>query len=109
MSWVTRNLRQTVTRWTPSGARDLYGNQSWTRSTLKGRWEDTQVKTVDSQGNELISNAVVYLDSDVATGDYLFLGNSTDSTPPSTAREVKNFSKIPSLRLDTYERKAVLR
>lgn len=109
MSWITRSLKQTITRWTPSGAPDMYGNTSWTISYVKGRWEDTQIKTVDTNGVDFISNAVVYLASDVITGDFLALGTFSTPTPYSTAREVKNVSKIPSIRGNVIERKAVMK
>lgn len=108
MSWTNRNLRQTITKWT-AGATDIYGNPTWSSPvTLKGRWEDKQVKTVDFQGNEIISNAIVYVGEDLLLGDYIYLGTSTASSPPAAAREVRNFSKSPSLDTTKYIRKAIL-
>jgi len=108
MGWLERNLKQTITRWA-AGSMDVYGNPTWTRTVIRGRWEDRQEKVVDGQGNELISNSIVFLNSDVEIGDYLYLGLDTSAVPPSGAREVKNFSKIPSIRFDQWERKAVLK
>ena len=108
MSWVTRNLTSIITTWTIA-SRDGYGKPTWTKGSAKGRWEQRQEKAVDPQGNEFLSNAVVFLDTDVTTGDYLYQGTSTESSPPSTAREVKAFTKIPDIRGVLFERKAILK
>lgn len=108
MSFTTRNLYADITIWTIA-SKDGHGKPTWTTSYAKGRWETKQEKTVDAQGNDLISNAVVFLDTDVSTGSYLYEGISTDTSPPSTAREVKNFSKIPNIRGTQFERKAILK
>lgn len=108
MGFPTRNLTSDITIFTIA-SKDIYGKPTWTTSTAKGRWEYKQEKTIDAQGNDFMSNAVVYLDTDVTTGSYLYEGISTDSSPPSTAREVKNFSKIPGIRGTYYERKAILK
>ena len=108
MGWVNRNLKQTITVFS-AGTKDLYGNPTWSVSTVKGRWEDKQTKTVDSNGDELISNAEVFLDTDVSVGDYLYLGTTASTSPPATSREVKNFSKTPDIRVTQYIRKAFLK
>jgi hypothetical protein len=108
MSWLTRNLRQTVTRWI-AGSYDAYGNPTFTKSIIKGRWEDIQTKVVDSLGNEVVVKSVVYLTSPVTPGDYLLLGSSSSITPPAEAREVVTFSKIPDIRNRAYELKATLK
>lgn len=107
MSFINRNLLQDVTVWT-AGATDVFGNPSFTVRTIKGRWEDKQIKAINFQGDEIISSSVVYVDSDVGPGDYVMLGVSVASTPPSAAKEVKGFNKSPSLKVNLYQRKAVL-
>ena len=108
MGFHTRNFYQDATYWT-AGAKDLYGNPTWSSPvTVKCRWEDKQVKTIDFQGNEIISNSIVYLDVDLTLGDYLYNGISTDSSPPISAKEVRNFSKIPSLKGNAYQHKVIL-
>lgn len=108
MPWVTRNLRQTATRWTIA-SKDIYGKPTYTRSSVKCRWEDNMRKSVDTQGVEFISSAMVWLPIDISVGDYLFLGTSTATAPPDDAREVGNFGKIPNIKATQFERKAVLR
>jgi hypothetical protein len=108
MSFITRNLNQNITIWT-AGATDVYGTPTWSSpTTIKGRWEDKQIKTVDYQGNDIISNAIVYTEIDIALGDYVYLGISADTTPPTSAREVRNYSKIPDLKNKMYIRKIIL-
>jgi hypothetical protein len=108
MSFITRNLNQNITIWT-AGATDVYGTPTWSSpTTIKGRWEDKQIKTVDYQGNDIISNAIVYTEIDIALGDYVYLGISADTTPPTSAREVRNYSKIPDLKNKMYLRKIIL-
>lgn len=107
MSFVTRNLTSTITIWSVASV-DVYMNPTYTVSYAKGRWEDKQQKTVDSLGNEIISNAVVFIDRDVPIGSFLNNGLSTSLTPITTAREVRNFSKIPNITGRLFERKAIL-
>lgn len=107
MKLSQRNRNQIATRWTSSGT-DVYGNSSWTKSTIKVRWENKQQKSVDLQGNEFISNSIVYLGEDVNVGDYLYLGSSVADTPPTGSYEIKNFTKIPNIAATDYIRKAIL-
>lgn len=108
MSWISRNLKQTLTKWS-AGATDVYGNPTWSSPvTVKCRWEDKQIKTLDFQGNEIISNSVVYVGEDISFGDYVYLGVSTVSSPPAAAKEVRNFSKSPSINASSFERKVIL-
>ena len=110
MSYVTRNLKQNITYWSP-GVPDGYGGKTWgTPTTIKGRWEDRTEFIIDSQGRQIASLAVVFLVSDVELEGYLYNGTSTESDPTtvSGAREIRSFSKIPTLRFNAYERRAYL-
>jgi hypothetical protein len=108
MSFITHNLNQKITIWT-AGATDVYGTPTWSSpTTIKGRWEDKQVKTIDYQGNDIISDAIVYLDVDVSFGDYIYLGVSTATSPPAAAKEIRNYSKSPDLKNKKYIRKVIL-
>lgn len=110
MSFVTRNLKQDVTYWSPSSF-DQFGNQVWgTPAVIKGRWEDRTDLFIIETGEEVRSRARVYLNSDVVVGGYLFLGVSS-STDPGTvtgAREIRDFRKIPTITADLFERRALL-
>jgi len=104
----TRHLKQTATLWS-AGATDVYGNPTFSAPVaVPCRWEDKQTKALDFQGNEIISNSIVYVDRDYAMGDYLLLGVSVAATPPATAKEVRNFSKIPNLKATEFVRKVIL-
>lgn len=105
-----RDHPHTITRWTTT-SNGTGGYNYGTPSTLNGRWEDIQELTRNAQGDEILSKAEVYVESDVAIGDYLALGDQTATADPTTldnAHEVKQFNKIPDLRGNTYERKAIL-
>lgn len=108
MTWLTRNHHQTATLWSKSGT-DVYGNASFSSPTqIKCRWEEGTRQSIDADGNEITSQATVYLGQDVGVGDYLYLGTSAASTPPTGAYVVRNFFKMPSVKADKFERKAVL-
>jgi len=107
MKLSQRNRNQTATRWTSAGT-DIYGNSSWNSTSIKVRWEDTQIKTVDFQGNEFTSNAVIYTGEDIIVGDYLYLGSNVSTTPPTGAYEVKNFRKTPNLKATDFMRRAIV-
>lgn len=110
MSTLTRNLRQEITHWgiTPNG----FGGFDFTApALLKGRWEDRQVQFRDVKGNEEASNALVYLNTDVAIGDYVYLGDALLTADPTTLAlsfQVRQFNKIPDLRNIQMQRKAFL-
>jgi len=108
MAWTQRNLVDVITVWT-IGTKDIYGKPTWDSKLTKGRWEYKQEKTVDFLGNEFTSNATVFLLIDVQPGDYLQMGRSVGCVPDETAREVRNFSKIRSIRGNLFERKATLK
>lgn len=107
MKLSQRNRNQISTRWTPDTL-DIYGNATWISSSLKVRWEDKKEKTVDIEGNDIISNSIVYLGEDILIGDYLYLGSSASVSPPEGSFRVRNFSKTPNLASTDYIRKAIL-
>ena len=107
-NFIIRNLKQQAVIWTASGV-DSYGNPSYAAPVaIKVRWEERIERTLDSTGNEILSQAFVYMAIKYAPGDYLLLGVSTDTTPPSSAFEIKNFSSISNLRNTFSEHKATL-
>lgn len=113
MSYLTKNLPQSVTHWAKSGARDNYGNPTWDGPVvLNGRWEMKVEKILNTLGEEIIVQSTVFLDTDIAVGDYLMLGEfSSGEVNPlllPTAYEVKAFFKTPNLRGTEFERVAKL-
>lgn len=108
MSYITRNLTSTITVW-GQGSLDIYGNAAFsTPVAIKGRWEDRNDLFRDNTNNELVSKAVVYVDTDVSVGSFVYLGTSTASSPPPNSWEVKAFRKIPNLSGTESERKCYL-
>ena len=109
MSFLTKNLNQKITYWAETGTKDVYGNSTWVSPVLlNGRWEDVNDLFVDVDGNEVLSNAKVWLDTDVAVGGYLmnreFVGGETDPSIVVDARRIRKYSKIPNLRATAFER-----
>ncbi len=110
MSYITRNLRQDVTYWSP-GTNDGFGGRNFgSPVTVKGRWEEKVELFIDSSGNEVASIAKVYLGIDVENKGYLFLGTSTGADPISVSdsREIRSFRKTPNLKGNLFERLALL-
>lgn len=110
MSVIIKNLKQDVTYWSPSSF-DKFGNQIWAApSAIKGRWEDRTELFIQDTGEEVRSKALVYIDSDVEVGGYLFLGSSISADPSTVtgSREIVDFRKIPNLNADFFERRALL-
>jgi len=105
-----RNLKSIVTHWTttPDGTGGYtFGTPD---STFKGHWTERNELFRDVEGNEVVANAIVFLDKDITVGDYIFLGTSTVADPTTVvgAHQVRQFNKRPTLRVTAYERKAFL-
>ena len=109
-SYIKRNLKQTATYWSP-GTNDGFGGVSWGAPVeVKCRWEEKVQQFIDFSGNETVSNAIVYVDTDVETMGYLFEGTSasTDPTTLSAAKQIRLYNKTPSLKANIFERKVYL-
>ena len=106
-----RDHPQDITIWQP-GVNDGFGGFTFPAPTLiKGRWEQKQELFKDPNGEELMSEAIVYVDTDVAIGQYIAEGDQTavaDPTTLSDAHRIKQYTKIPDLRFNEFERKATL-
>ncbi len=109
MTAITRNLKQTVTHWT--WTQDGFGGATFGAPVgIRGRWEDKAIAFRDERGDEVTSDSIAYLVSDVAIGDYLVNAVSTAADPAtvSGARRVRQFHKTPNIRTSEYERKAMM-
>ena len=110
MNFIKRNLKQDATVWVASGT-DAYGNPSYAAPVnIKVRWESRIEKTLDSTGNEMLSQAYVYMPSKYTPGDYLFKGISAELTPAAVANsyEIRNGQEIPNLRNTFSEFRVIL-
>lgn len=114
-NYLTKNLKQTCLYWGNSVA-DGYGGYTFDDPIeIDCRWEDLQELFIDSTGNEAKSLAVVFLDRDVVSGEYLMLGDlddlSSSSAEPdqeSNAKQIRSFKKIPNIKGTDYLRKVWL-
>ena len=110
MTWTTENLREPVTYWAPSGV-DNFGDSSFaTPTTVKAKWEDRTEIFIDAEGREQRSKSVIYVDTDLLNGGYLFRGPSSTADPLSVtgAFMIKDFRKISDFEVETHERRAML-
>lgn len=104
----TRNMNQHATYW-PPGSNDGFGGTAYgTPTPLKCRWQNKQVLFRDTQGREVVSEAVVYVSVPLANGGRLALGAMTDPTPPETAKEIRAIQDSPNLRANAVLHKVVL-
>ena len=105
-SFISRLCVQTAVYWgTP--AEDGYGGKTFADPVeISCRWEDTLNVISDSQGNEVVAKAGIYVTQDVDEEGYLYLGtlddlDSGEEADPTTvdgAHIIKKFEKIPAHR-----------
>lgn len=110
MSFLTYGLNQQATYWMKTGINGFSEPTFAVPVTVICRWEDRTDKIITPTGADTLSRARVFLDQDMAIGDYLFLGDSVASDPRTVigAYEIKDFRKSPSLDASDFERKAFL-
>jgi len=92
----------TATYWVSSGGLDAYGNYStYTSQSIDVRWEDkTELYVTDDVGQELRSSAVVYSETEIEVNGWLYLGQSSETSPKSQtgAKQVMKVNKTKSLK-----------
>lgn len=92
-------LNQTVTYWAP-GAIDAFGQPALASPVgLACRWQTKTDLIRTPQGREVVSTSVVYPESAVLTGGWLYLGSSVAADPRvlSGAYEILNVGASPDL------------
>ena len=95
------------------GAPDGMGGYAFAAPVqIKCRWEDTSELFINPTGQQETSRAKVYVDRDVAVGDYLWLG-TVAQLPGSYGVEhlhgcfrVRSFSKLPNMKASEFLRTA---
>lgn len=115
MNWASK-LNQKLVYWP-------YVKKSATGAPVVGdavelscRWEDRQILFRTAQGQESMSNAVIWVDQDLTLEGYLYLGLLTDldsttegdPTELDNAYEIRAYTKIPNVKGTDYERKAIV-
>jgi hypothetical protein len=111
MAFMSDIYNQDITYWEPTGNMDRFGKPTVLAPvSIKGRWESVSEIFNDRQGREIRSEAVVFVDTEVAEEGWLFLGTSTDTDPAnvSGALEIKKFEKTPNLDQTDFEMVAML-
>lgn len=109
---IARKLRQTATHWPVTGS-DGYGGHTYgTPVKVDCRWQDKNEMFLLPSNEEVVSQAIVYLNIDINTGDFLALGDhaTVPVADPNTvdARRVRNYGKSTDLRAVVALRKAWL-
>jgi hypothetical protein len=102
-------LRQQCTWW--AAVRQGSGIVYAAPVLLPCRWELNNEIFRGPNAEDLVSNAVVYLGTDVSEGDFLALADWTSHPKPSDvlkAGRVQKFLKTPTIDAQTFERRALL-
>lgn len=110
MSWYARLLTETITYWAIS-SRDQHQKPTWAApQSVKARWEDRAERFTDRNGRDIVSRAIVLVDTDLAVEGYLYRGTSaaSDPTTVSGALPIERFDKIPDPQGREYLRRAWL-
>lgn len=100
-------LTATITYWA-APVLDGFGGYTWSAPVqIKGRWEKRNELVKNPIGEDVISKGIVYVNTDVDTGGYLYEGTSAEANPTlvTGAEEIISFEKIPNLRYNNYHRK----
>ncbi len=109
MSLLTKDHKQDATLWSLTGSTGAFAEPVYAAPVaLKVRWEERSELFTNSAGEKEVAHDVVYLGTDIKTGDFLFLGTSVVATPIAAARLVKDFRKVPELNGRDFERRALL-
>lgn len=99
----------TITHWS-TAANGFGGFTFGAPNVINGRWEQRSELFRTPQGEEKVSEAVVFVEEDLEEGDYLYLGESSEVDPTSLvgAFRIQRFVRIPGLRRLRVQRKALL-
>ena len=104
MSIIRRMRKQHAVWWQRSATPNRFGRYGFAAPVeIDCRWEDRVESFVDPQGEEKLSNAMVYVDRILSVGDRLKRGSlesdqPTDPTSDRLAFEVRRFDQLPNLR-----------
>lgn len=90
-TWPSNTYEQSITWWKKSG-RDGFGSSTFDAPIcFLGRWEKRQELFIDSAGEEVRSNSMVWSSCNVFIGDFVYLGVSTNTDPRQVfgSREIR--------------------
>lgn len=97
MPAYTENLIHTLTYWAPAGNDGTGGTEYAAGVEISGRWQNKAVMFRDAQGRETVSEAVVYVDRELAIAGRILYGVSTEAEPVAAAKEIRQTGASPSL------------
>lgn len=92
------NLNQSCVYWSPAGVNGFGEPLFADPVELDCRWEDKRELFRDKEGQDVMSSSVIYPESAVSLGGYLFLGTLADlsSADEDDPRIVQNAKEIRS-------------
>lgn len=95
----SRNMRQDLTYWAPLGKNEYNQTTFAAPVTVKCRWEDRAVLFRNSEGQEVISSAVIYPISPLELKGYVKKGIHADLNPIGLAGafEIRQSGDSPNL------------
>ena len=116
MSWITTNLKQTACYWANPVSDGIGGYTYDDPVELLVRWQDSSKKFIDANGEEKVSQAIVFVGQDVDVGGYFYLGDlddlsSAEEADPETitgAYRIRALQKSPALKGTLVVRKVWL-
>lgn len=111
MGFPNKNLRQTATLWHLLGL-DAFGKPSFAPPIQRRcRWQQGAEIFLDTQGEQQVASAVVYINSEeVKAGDYLVLGTTSETNPIVIRNSwpVRRIQRSPRLKGQGFFTKAML-
>ena len=110
-----RYCKQKAVHWPKTGT-DGYGTDTYdTPTEYLVNWQDKVQSVIGQSGNEVLSRAVVFCNSDFSVDDYLYLGDlddlSSSTVGPedvSVSRKIIAKDKVPDRLGNQYARKYYL-
>lgn len=94
MDWGNK-LIHTISRWEPSTTIDAYGKISYSvNDTFIGRWMYKTSLITNSEGKELVSNAIIYTTTPINNQSYLEFDTITGDTNPTIRPNARLVMKV---------------
>ena len=96
MNYILENpLSNTITLYTKSAEKNEYGEPvSWTVSTVKCAIFEGQKKTLNREGQEVLSSARIAVLNKPSIDSLVYVGESLSLTPPQGSQEIIAVSTI---------------
>ena len=100
-------LTQTATYWSPSTPDGFGGMAFAAPTTLLCRWQSTTDIFQDTDGEEFVSDAVIYTTSALVENGWLYLGTSVVANPQSVVGAYRirrlHWSQTPNASITVYK------